>query len=346
MRISTVSQNLRINNSITSIQRQIADAQLQVSTGKRSQVYSGLEGQDVRLLITLKEQRVSVESYLSTIKNTQVKTKTIDSSLVTFTDITQDLRKKLYEQVEGLYENSALALQTFANAAIDQLTNLLNQTADGKFLFNGTDTGQQPLDPSSATKGAYALHTFGALGPGQPALSAGAGAADVTAFVEDFFASDSNWNNVSSPTQIPAGVAPGSLQARIDKGVDVSFGELANDDAFEEVFEVLYAFANVNFQPGDDAEYQTLVNWGLGKVEGAFELINDMVGRNGVIGSQMATREEAHRDGLTLLKSQVLDIEDVDPYEAVSLFQTLQAQLEVSFQTTSVLRNLSLTRFL
>lgn len=339
MRISTVTQNLRIDNSITSIQRQIADAQLQISTGKKSQVYSGLSGQDVRLLITLKEQRTSVDSYINTINNTKVKTKTIDSSLTTFTDITQDLRKKLYEQVDGLYENSSLALATFANAAIDQLTNLLNQTADGKYLFNGTDTDLQPQIAASTTKTAYAAHVFGALGPGQPALSAGAGATDVIAFVQDFFGTDANWNNVTTP-------APGSLQARIDEGVDISFGELGNDDAFEEVFEVLYAFANANFQPGDDAEYQTLVTWGIGKVEAAFDLINDMVGQNGVVGSQMESRVEAHRESKTLLETQVLDIEDVDPYDAVSRFQTLQAQLEASFQTTAVLRNLSLTRYL
>lgn len=327
MRISTITQNLRIDNSITSIQRKIADAQLQISTGKLSQVYSGFQGQDVRLLITLKEERTSVDSYINTIHNTQVKTKTIDASLVTFSDITQDLRKKLYEQVEGLYENSALALQTYANAAIDQLTNLLNQTADGKYLFNGTDTDTQPMINAATTKGAYA----------QPALSGGA--AGVIAAAETFFDTDANWTNVTTP-------APGSLQARIDQGVDVAYGELANDDAFEEVFDVLYAFANANFQPGDDAAYETLVNWGIGKVEAAFDLINDMVGQNGVIGAQMESRLEAHQDSVTLLETQILDIEEVDPYDAVSTFQTLQAQLEASFQTTSVLRGLSLTRYL
>lgn len=327
MRISTVTQNLRIDNSITSVQRQMADAQLQISTGKLSQVYSGFQGQDVRLLITLKEQRTSVDSYVDTIANTKVKTTTIDASLVTFTDITQDLRKKLYEQVEGLYDKSALALQTFANAAIDQLTNLLNQTADGKYLFNGTDTDTQPMVNSATTKAAYV----------QPALSGGAAA--VQTAVQNFFATDANWNNVTTP-------APGSLQARIDEGVDVTFGELANDDAFEEVFEVLYAFANANFQTGDDANYETLVNWGIGKVEGAFDLINDMVGQNGVVGSQMETRKQSHQDSLALLETQILDIEEVDPYEAVSSFQTLQAQLEASYQTTSILRGLSLTRYL
>src|SRR3546814_12233938 len=95
---------------------------------------------------------------VDSINNTKVKTATIDAALVTFTDITQDLRKKLYEQVEGLYENSSLALKTFANSVIDQLSNMLNQTADGKYLFNGTNTDVQPMINAGTTKTLYDDH--------------------------------------------------------------------------------------------------------------------------------------------------------------------------------------------
>lgn len=327
MRISTSAQNIRINDQITSIQRQINDAQLQISTGKLSQTYSGYGAQDVRLLISLKEQRTSVQSYVDTINATKVKTTAIDATLTSITDIAQDLRKKLYEQVQGLYGDSSTALQTYANATIDQLTNLLNQSAGGKYLFNGTDTDAQPMIASATTKAAYT----------QPALSGGSAA--VITNVQNFFATDTNWNNVTTP-------APGSLQARVDKGVDVSYGELGNDDAFETVFEVLYAFANVNFQTGDDTNYQNLVNWGIGQIESAFDSVNDMVGQNGVVQAQLEDRLSAHADTTTILENQVTDIEDVDPYKAVSTFQTLQAQLESSYQTTAILRNLSLTKYL
>ncbi|SDG27375.1 flagellin [Thalassobaculum litoreum] len=328
MRISTLSQNLRIDTSITSIQRRIADAQQQISTGKRSQVYSGFSGQDTRLLITLKEQRTSADSYINSINNTKVKTETIDATLQQMTSVAEDLRTQLYEQVEGLFEQSSLALSTFATAAINQMSNLLNQTTDGKYLFNGTDTDTQPIIDPATTQGAYA----------QPALAGGS--AGIIAAAEAFFDVDANWNNVTTP-------APGSLSVRVDQGVDLDFGELANDSAtFEEVFDVLYAFSNTTFTAGDDAEYRNLLNWGLGKIEAAIDLMNDMVGQNGVVGSEMATRQEAHKETILLLETQIGKIEDVDPYEAVAEFQTLQAQLEASFQTTAVLRNLSLTKFI
>ena len=328
MRISTLSQNLRIDNSITSVQRRIADAQQQIATGKRSQVYSGFNGQDTRLLITLKEQRTSMESYINSINNTKVKTETIDATLQQMTTVAEDLRTQLYEQVEGLFEQSSLALSTFATAAINQMSNLLNQTVDGKYLFNGTDTDTQPVIDPATTQGAYA----------QPALAGGA--AGIIAAAEAFFDVDGNWNNVTTP-------APGSLSVRVDQGVDLTYGELANDSAtFEEVFDVLYAFSNATFAAGDDAEYRNLVNWGLNKVEAALDLMNDMVGQNGVVGSEMVNRSEAHKETILLLETQIGNIEDVDPYEAVSEFQTLQAQLEASFQTTAVLRNLSLTKFI
>jgi flagellar hook-associated protein 3 FlgL len=141
--------------------------------------------------------------------------------------------------------------------------------------------------------------------------------------------------------------APGSLSVRVDQGVDLSYGELANDSStFEEVFDVLYAFSNTTFTAGDDAEYRNLVNWGIRKIEAALDLMNDMVGQNGVVGSEMLSRQQSHKETILLLETQIGNIEDVDPYEAVAEFQTLQAQLEASFQTTAVLRNLSLTRFI
>lgn len=328
MRISTLSQNLRIDNSITSVQRRIADAQQQISTGKRSQVYSGFSGQDTRLLITLKEQRTSAESYINSINNTKVKTETIDATLQQMTTVTEELRTQLYEQVEGLFEQSSLALSTFATAAINQMANLLNQTTDGKYLFNGADTNTQPVIDPATTQGAYA----------QPALAGGS--AGIIAAAEAFFDVDTNWNNVTTP-------APGSLSVRVDQGVDLTYGELANDSStFEEVFDVLYAFSNTTFTAGDDAEYRNLVNWGIRKIEAALDLMNDMVGQNGVVGSEMLSRQQSHKETILLLETQIGNIEDVDPYEAVAEFQTLQAQLEASFQTTAVLRNLSLTRFI
>ncbi len=328
MRISTLSQNLRIDNSITSVQRRIADAQQQISTGKRSQVYSGFSGQDTRLLITLKEQRTSADSYINSINNTKVKTETIDATLQQMTTVTEELRTQLYEQVEGLFEQSSLALSTFATAAINQMANLLNQTTDGKYLFNGADTNTQPVIDPATTQGAYA----------QPALAGGS--AGIIAAAEAFFDVDTNWNNVTTP-------APGSLSVRVDQGVDLTYGELANDSStFEEVFDVLYAFSNTTFTAGDDAEYRNLVNWGIGKIEAALDLMNDMVGQNGVVGSEMLSRQQSHKETILLLETQIGNIEDVDPYEAVAEFQTLQAQLEASFQTTAVLRNLSLTRFI
>jgi len=339
MRISTVTQNLRIDNSINSLLDRIADSQLQISTGKRSQVYSGFQGADTRLLVTLKEQRNSLESYVKTINNTVVKTKVIDSSLRQVTDLTTDMRQKLYEQVDGLYPQSAPALQTFARTAIDQMINFMNSSADGQFLYAGNDINTRPM-LDRATVEANAVALSGAI----PSIAAGDNAATIQAYWQGVFG-----NNAPNDANEWYQGGTGNFQVRIDEGVDASFGEVGNADGFEEVFEVLYAFANVQYDQnvaGADAEYQAMVDWGLPKIEAAFDVINDMVGQNGVVQRQIDDRKTAHKETLTLVESQILEIEDVDPYEAVSTFQTLQAQLEASYQTTATLRGLSLTRFL
>lgn len=339
MRISTVTQNLRIDSSINSLLDQIADSQLQISTGKRSQVYSGFDGADSRVLINLKEQRTTLESYQDTINNAFVKTKTIDAALVQTTDITTDIRKKLYKQVPGFFPQSAQALETFSRTAIDQIANLLNSTADGQFLFSGNDINTRPM-LDRATVEANAVGLSGPI----PSIANGDTAAAIQAYWEGVL-------GTNAPTDASAWYqgGTGTFDIRIDEGVTTSFGEVGNDDGFEEVFEVLYAFANIDFDgnvAGADAEYQAMVDWARPKIEAAFDVINDMVGQNGVISRQMQDRQTAHAETLTLVETQVLGVEDVDPYEAVSRFQTLQAQLQASYQTTSLLRGITLTRFL
>ena len=339
MRISTVTQNLRMDNSINNLLYQIADSQLQISTGKRSQVYSGLRGADSRVLITLKEQRTTLNSYTDTINNAFVKTKTIDAALRQTTDIVTDMRTKLYEQVQGLYPESSSALQTFSGATITQMINIMNSTADGQYLFSGNDINKAPM----IGRGTVEANEVALSGP-IPSIANGDTAAVIQAYWQGVMG-----NNAPADANEWYQGGTGTFDIRIDEGVNTSFGEVGNDDAFEEVFEVLYAFANMGYDAtvaNADAEYAAMVSWGLPKIEAAFDLINDMVGQNGVTGRQMEDRKEAHAETLTLLESQILGVEDVDSYEAVSRFQTLQSQLQASYQTTSLIRNLSLTNYI
>ena len=67
MRISTVTQTSRLETNVLNIQRELSKVQQQVSSGKVSSVFSGLEGEDARISIQLREAVESKDTYIETI---------------------------------------------------------------------------------------------------------------------------------------------------------------------------------------------------------------------------------------------------------------------------------------
>lgn len=339
MRISTLTQNLRSQSTVTNLQSQLSIASQQVATGKVSQVFSGYRGEDARTLVDFQNLRTTKLSFIDTINTSNLRTKTVDNALVRMTDIAAEMRVELINQTEGLYDNTIPNIRTFADNAITRFTNLINTRVDGRYVFAGHDVATEPfLDPATV-KTAY----NGAITASPPITSATIqaettaffnGTTPAAGFTEGNYMNNDYTNN-------------GNTTIRVDEGVDLQYGELANDSAFADVLEVLYAFQNINYQAGDDAEYYDLVhNWALPQIESAFDAINEMVGKNGVVMTQLSDLNEEHKDFLTLAETQIIDIEEADQFESITRLQTLQSQLEASYRTTATIRQTSLVNFL
>lgn len=334
MRVSTLTMTLRAQNTVLNLQNQFSIAQEQVSTGKISQIYSGLTGDDARVSVQLREEIQTKEAYVSSIEQVRTRSQIMEAALVGIQDLAEQMRSELIIQQEGTFDNTAPVLKQFADSAIDQLVSLLNTQSEGRYLFNGTDVSTQPIDDADTLKTA----AFAAI----PALAVGNSAAVIAASTAHF-GTDANWNNV-------AGLVPGQTQpfaVNAAEGVRLEFGELANDDStFEELFEVFATFADVDFAAGLDNDYRALVDDGLTRVEAAADEIGLMLASLGTTQARMTDLEAQHKDDNTLLSNQLDGIENVDPFEAAAEFQLLQGQLQAAYQTTASLRQLSLANYI
>jgi len=333
MRIASLTTALRTQNTILNLQDEMLRAQQQVSTGKLSPIYSGLTGDNARVSIQLREEIQTKEAYVNTINSVRTRTKVMEAALVGIQDLAEQMRSELIKQQDGKYNDTAPVLKQFADSAIDQLVSLLNAQSEGRNLFNGTSVDTQPLFNAPTLKAA----AFAAI----PPLAVGNSAAVIGASAT-FFGTDANWNNVG-------GIAPGQTHPfafDAAEGVRLEFGELANNDAFEELLEVFAIFADVDYAAGLDADYGALVTDGLTRVEAAADDIGLMIASLGTTQSRMTDIEDQHKDDNTVLTKQLDGVENIDPYEAASQFQLLQGQLQAAYQTTSSLRSLSLANYL
>jgi flagellin-like hook-associated protein FlgL len=128
-------------------------------------------------------------------------------------------------------------------------------------------------------------------------------------------------------------------------GLDISYGESANQETFANLFEVLNIFANVTIGAAQKTEYRTLVDNSRVVVEAAFDSINQMIADLGGDQARLASIEKNHETDIGLLTKQLGNIEDVDSFEAISRFQAIRSQLEASYQITSASRGFSLINF-
>ena len=94
-------------------------------------------------------------------------------------------------------------------------------------------------------------------------------------------------------------------------GLNVSYGELGNQESFTDLFETLNIFANVQVAAGateaqkqaNQAEYRTLVDNARTVVEQAFDDINRMVADLGGDISRLNSAKETHKNEIELITS-------------------------------------------
>ena len=137
-------------------------------------------------------------------------------------------------------------------------------------------------------------------------------------------------------------------------GLNVSYGELGNQESFTNLFETLNIFANVQVAAGateaqkqaNQAEYRTLVDNARNVVEQAFDDINRMVADLGGDISRLNSAKETHQNEIELITKQLDDVENIDSFEAINRFQALRSQIEASYQITAASRGFSLLNFL
>lgn len=335
MRISTITQTSRIETNVLGLQRELAKTQQQVSSGKVASVFSGLKGEDARISIQLREAVASKDEFIETVQKTRLRTKVIDAGLLQLQEMANEMRTELIKQTDSLFVAELPIMNEFANNAIDRFASLLNTQVAGRFVFSGPATSTQPIIDATTIKTNFQAAVNTTVNAGTNT------AAQILANADTHFNTLTNWTNLTAA--IPT-TTENTVHA--DVGLDISYGEMAHQEAFADVFEILNIFANVTINPGDETEYRTLVDSARTTIEGAFDSINQMIADLGVDQSRLDSIEQTHKDDIVVLGDQLGTVEDADPFEAVNLFQNLRSQIETSYQVTAATRNLSLANFI
>jgi flagellar hook-associated protein 3 FlgL len=307
MPISTIAETQQVIQNLAAMQTQANTLQQQISTGLVSESYSGLAPQAAQL-VSLTGQQAQQQGFINTINAVNTRLQTM--SLVTSTIAT------LVQQFSGqlptnAYNTTGTTIQQQAKALLANIGDYLNSQDGEGYIFGGSEDSTAPFNAS------------GLPNPG-----------DLSTLVN------------GAP---PGGYYQGNdavQSAQIDTNLNLSYGITADNSAFEPIVRVLNFLANSGplnqNNPTDVANVNQAEQLLTGAVTGVQQL-NAEIGMN---QAELQNTLEAHQQSLTLAKSNIGNIENVDPATAITQLDALQTQLEASYQTVNILQNLSLAQYL
>lgn len=200
------------------------------------------------------------------------------------------------------------SVQQTAQQLLSELGSYLNTQDGSRYVFSGNKTSTPTFDPS------------GLPNPGN--LS--------TSVAVDYYGGDN-----------------GIAQATVDTNNVLKYGVTGNNPAFEQIVRVLNFFANDSTplsqsNPADVANVQQAQQM----LANAAQTVQQLVANTGEQQADLKQLSTAHKNAMTLATTSLDNIQQVDSATAITELNTLQTQLQASYQTINVLHSLSLANYL
>jgi flagellar hook-associated protein 3 FlgL len=237
---------------------------------------------------------------------------TVNTRLKTMSLAMQNI-SSIATSFQNTLANSAFApngasVQQTAQQLLTELGSYMNTQDGSRYVFSGNQTSTPAYNPASLPS------------PGDLTTNVAA----------DYYGGDN-----------------GVAQATVDNNVNMQYGVTANNPAFEQIVRVLNFFANDSTplsqtNPIDVAN----VNQAQQMMGTAAQAVQQLVATAGEQQGDLTQLKTAHQNALSLATTSLNNIEQVDTATAITQLNTLQTQLQASYQTINVLQSLSLANYM
>lgn len=309
------------------------DLERQISTSKKTDTLAGL-GTDALSVQRLRMSKSTLDTYSANIDTATSRINLMSSTMTTISSQARELISTIQSQVRG----GSVDMSTISNEAKQLLSfvgDAANVQLDGRYLFSGSDTTTPPVD-------------------GQTAINANM-QQQVSNWLNGTITTDQLGQNVNalSTTQlgINAGQASaGAVTVRVDDGTDIDYTVKASDSGMQDIIRALGLAANLTSPASGDTPDLTQLNAVLSQITDMAQKGADALdSTNASLGAKynlLGSIGDQHKTDSNTFETMYSNKENADTTEAVAKIQSLQTQLQASYQVTSVVSQLSLVNFL
>lgn len=304
--VGDLAENTQILQYIEQSKASADKIEQQISSGLASQNFAGISSQAAQL-VSLNDQQTKQNAYIDTINNVSTRMQTMALAINSIENLATQFVGNLPADA---YNTKGETIQEQAQQVLSQVAGYLNTQDGSMYVFSGNMTSTPSVNPGSL--------------PNPGSLTSSVGVAPPNGYYQG-----------------DNGVA----QATIDNNVTMSYGITANNPAFEQFIRVLNFLATS--PPFNQSNSSDVAN-----VNQATQMLNQTVtqlqtlqGTVSLQQGQLSNTLTTHQQSLTLAKSSISNIEQVDPASAITQLNTLQTQLQASYQTMSIISQLSLVNY-
>jgi flagellar hook-associated protein 3 FlgL len=155
-RITSSASNTILISRFLQTQKTLLDLETQVSTEKRTQVYSGLSQSSQRLL-NIENAKATLQRFNSNNEQAQLRLDIQSTAVNGIRDAIKDFRELLLDFSNGDLTDPERVeqIQSDAFRALKNIQNLLNTEADGRYIFGGGTIRTEPVSFGLSTVSAF-----------------------------------------------------------------------------------------------------------------------------------------------------------------------------------------------
>lgn len=329
--------------SVTQTQSTLSNLEVEESTGQYANI--GLQlGDQSGYELSLKNENDLLQTLTSSNGIVTTNLTTSQDALNSILTGAQNAASSLTEwTANGV--NADATLQTLGANALQSLIATTNTTSsNGQYVFGGINSSVAPMvDYSSAeTTISQAFQTEFGFAPTAAAAST-ITASQMQAFLSGSFAAQfsgsnwtSNWSSASS-TNTSGQIAPGET-------IDTSTN--ANQPGFQQLAQGYAMLAGFGGSQLSAAAQQVVASTASSLITQGVSSITATEANVGASLSQVTEANSSMSSQMTILQTQIGNLDNVDSATVAAQINTLSTQLQTAYELTAQLQKLSLAQYL
>jgi flagellar hook-associated protein 3 FlgL len=305
-RVATLMHSSAMLAELSRSQRNLFDAQTQVSTGKRINEFSD-SPQDLGALLAARSADSRTADFLASAQAMRARLDLQDTHIDELSSVTADMKQTVLDAVAN---GSGASLKAEMEAVFSRITSILNTQVDGKYIYGGTRQDVPPVTVNS-------LAELVAL----PSTAA--------AFQNNNVAASGRIDN----SQV---VAFGQLADQLGGPAFDMLRQIMTYDAG----------ANGPFGNDMTEAQSTFLTSLVPQLTAVSEGVNTHLAANGIAYKTVDDAVDRHSDARVTLAAMISDIENVDMAEAITKLNNAETALQASAKSFATVQGLSLLDYL